>query len=255
MSDIKISSIVIAKDEEDNIRRCITSQLKCIDDIVVIVDDSTTDNTFEIIKSFGRVNCEKVKWQGYSGTKKYALSKTKYEWVFWIDADEELTDELIQEIILFKNSRPAASAYSVARRAFFLDKWIKHSGWYPNRTTRLFNKSFAYFSDKEVHEHLIINGKVEKLKYDLNHYTDPNIHHYFEKFNKYTSLAAKDLASKKRKANMNDLLLRPLFIFIKMYIFKRGFMDGIHGLMLAVLSSNYVFTKYAKLWEMNKYNK
>lgn len=255
MSEIKISSIVIAKNEERNIGRCIQSQLDCIDDIIVLVDNSSTDKTLEIVKSFKEVYYEEVKWQGYSETKKYALSKTKHDWVFWIDADEALTDELIAEIKKFKINIPDSSAYSVARRAYFLDKWIKHSGWYPNHVTRVFNKNEARFSDNNVHEHLIVEGKTGILKNDLYHFTDPDIQHYYEKFNRYTSLAAKELAAKNRKAHLHDLLIRPIFIFIKMYIFRLGFLDGFHGLVLAVLSSNYVFTKYSKLWEINKNKK
>lgn len=255
MNKLRLSSIIIAKNEEANIERCIKSQLDCIDDIVVLIDKSTTDNTLEIVKSFESVNYEEVKWQGYSKTKKHALAKTIYDWVFWIDADEAIRGELIEELIEFKNSKPSASAYSVARRAYFLNKWIKHSGWYPNRVTRLFNKNLASFSDNDVHEHLIVNGKIGKLKNDLDHFTDPNIHHYFEKFNKYTSLAAGEMADKNRKANYSDLWIRPVFIFFKMYILKRGFLDGIQGLMLALLSSSYVFTKYSKLWELNNYHK
>lgn len=252
---MKISSVIIAKNEESNIGRCINSQLECIDDIVVIVDSSTSDNTLEIVKHFTSVNYEVKDWLGYSESKKYAISKTKNDWILWIDADEALTAELVNEIRAFKNSEPAAVAYTVARRAYFLNKWIKHSGWYPNRVTRLFNKSNAHFSDNDVHEHLIVDGQTDNLKNDLFHFTDPNLFHYYEKFNKYTSLAAKELETRKKKATLPDLLFRPLFIFFKMYILKLGFLDGIHGLILAVLSANYVFTKYSKLWELNNINK
>ncbi|MFC2135579.1 glycosyltransferase family 2 protein [Bacteroidota bacterium] len=255
MNSLRLSSIIIAKNEADNIERCIKSQLDCIDDIVVLIDNSTTDNTLEIVKSFEGVIYEEVKWRGYSKTKKYALSKTKHDWVFWIDADEAITTELVEELVEFKKIQPKANAYSVARRAYFLNKWIRHSGWYPNRVTRLFNKNYTRFSDNDVHEHLIVEGKVEKLKNDLDHFTDPNFHHYFDKFNKYTSLAAGEMADKNRKAKYSDLLFRPVFIFLKMYILKRGFLDGIHGLMLALLSSSYVFTKYSKLWELNNFHK
>lgn len=252
---MKISSIIIAKNEEANIARCIQSQLECIDDIVIIVDSSTSDSTLDIVKQFPSVNFEIKDWLGYSESKKYALSKTKYDWTFWIDADEALTDELIKEIQVFKNSEPDAAAYTVARRAYFLNKWIKHSGWYPNRVTRLFNKQKAIFSDNDVHEHLVVTGKTDDLQNDLHHYTDPNLFHYYEKFNKYTSLAAKELKSRNKRAKLSDILIRPLFIFFKMYILKLGFLDGIHGLILAVLSANYVFTKYSKLWELNDIKK
>lgn len=248
----KISSIIIARNEEANIRRCIESQLGCIDEIILIVDSGTTDNTLEIAKSYAKVYAEMQEWKGYAGSKIYALSKTSNDWILWIDADEEITPELSDELNRFKNSVPAFAAYDLARKAFFLGKWIKHSGWYPGRVTRLFNKNSAGFSeDKGVHEHLVVNGMTGSLKNDLNHYTDPDINHYFLKFNNYTSLAAKDLQAKGRMAKLSDLLVRPLFLFLKMYIFRLGFLDGVHGFILAVFSSCYVFTKYAKLWELN----
>lgn len=250
--NIKISSIIIARDEEANITRCIKSQVNVVDDIVVIVDSRTIDKTQQIASSFQNVNCEIVEWKGYAGTKIYALSKTKYDWVLWIDADEEITSELAEELKQFKQSTLEYNAYDVARRAFFLGKWIKHSGWYPARITRLFNKKYVSFNEKEVHEHLKVEGVVGKLQNDFNHYTDPSIEHYFTKYNSYTLLAAKELFEKGKRATVIDILTRPIFLFCKMYIFRLGFLDGLHGLILAVFSSSYVFTKYCKLWELNR---
>ncbi len=249
---IKISSIIIARDEEANISRCIKSQMDVIDDIIVIIDSRTTDKTMQITSLFKNVNCEIVEWKGFAKTKIYALSKTKYDWIFWIDADEEITPELANELIQFKQSTTKYHAYDVARKAFFLGKWIKHSGWYPARVTRLFNKKFVSFNEKEVHEHLKVEGTVGKLRNDLNHYTGPSIEHYFIKYNTYTSLAAKELFEKGKKATVIDILFRPIFLFCKMYIFRLGFLDGLHGLILAAFSSSYVFTKYCKLWELNR---
>jgi glycosyltransferase involved in cell wall biosynthesis len=248
---LKLSSIIIARDEEKNIGRCIESQINIIDDIVIIIDSRTKDSTLQVASAYKNVNCEVVEWQGYSKTKTYAVSKTKYNWVLWIDADEELTGELRDEFKHFKENIPQFNAYDLARRAFFLGKWIKHSGWYPSRVTRLFNKKVIHFDEKEVHEGLIINCEIGHLKYDLNHYTDPSIEHYFSKFNTYTSLAASGLYEKGKHASFNDIMLRPIFLFLKMYIFRLGFLDGINGLILAIFSSAYVFTKYCKLWELN----
>lgn len=247
---IKLSSITIARNEASNIKRCIESLAGCIDDIIILIDNKTTDNTEEIIKSFPFVNYDVIEWKGYAGTKQLALSKTKNDWVLWIDADEALTNELKSELLRFKENPPAGfSAFKISRRAFFLGKWIKHGGWYPSRVTRLFNKSFSKFNDKNVHENIIIDGNIGSLKYDLEHYTDPNLKHYFEKFNNYTSLAADELYSSNKKFSLFQLLVRPLYLLFKMYILRVGFLDGIRGFILAVLSSHYVFVKYAKLWE------
>lgn len=251
---IKISAIIIAKDEENNIKRCLESLSSTIDEIIVLIDNNSKDKTEEIVHSFN-VIYELVEWKGYAATKQYAVEKTSNDWILWIDADESLTEELKNEILVFKESSSEHNAYKIARRAFFLGKWIKYSGWYPGYVTRLFNKQFCKFSDNEVHEHLIINGTVGKLNNDIEHYTDPDIEHYYNKFNRYTSLAANELFNKNKKTGLTDLLFRPLFIFIKMYIFKRGFLDGMHGFILALFSSNYVFTKYCKLLEMEEKNK
>ncbi|MFA8342283.1 MAG: glycosyltransferase family 2 protein [Rhodothermaceae bacterium] len=247
---IKLSSIIIAKNEEANIARCIESQLECIDEIIVIIDSKTTDRTEEIVSSYPDVKYEVVEWMGFSKTKQYAVEKASNDWIFWIDADEAVRPELIDEIKQLKTSEPAYPVYSVARRAYFLDKWIKHSGWYPGRVERLFNKHKAVFSDSDVHEHLVYEGPAGKLKNDLDHFTDPNIFHYFEKFNKYTSLAAVQLQKRDKKVKLSDIVIRPVYMFIKMYFIRRGILDGTHGLILAMLSSAYVFTKYSKLWEL-----
>lgn len=252
---LKLSSIIVARDEEKNIGRCLKSLDGIFDDIVVVIDSRTTDSTYQAASSFKNVNCEFFEWQGYSKTKTYALSKTKNDWVLWIDADEELTPELVEELKDFKKKTPLFNSYEFARRAFFLGKWIKHSGWYPSRVTRLFNKQKIHFDEREVHEGLVIKGEIGRFQNDLNHYTDPTIEHYFSKFNKYTTLAAAELNEKGKRAVLNDIVLRPVFLFVKMYIFRLGFLDGINGLILAVFSSAYVFTKYSKLWELNRKSK
>jgi (heptosyl)LPS beta-1,4-glucosyltransferase len=251
-NNLKISSIVIAKNEERNIARCIESLEGLFDEIIIIVDKTSTDKTAEIAQ---RYRCTRVvisEWKGYAATKQFAVSLANNEWIFWIDADEEVTPELKEELAGLLRSGFRYDAYNVARKAFFLGKWMKHSGWYPSRVTRFFNRNRAVFNSNNVHEQLIVNGTIGELKNDLNHYTDADIEHYFLKFNVYTTLAAEDLAVKNKKSKLVDITLRPFFLFIKMYIIKRGFLDGTEGFMLAVFSSLYVFTKYSKLRELNK---
>ena len=247
---MKISSITIAKNEEANIAKCIESLRECVDEIIVLVDAESTDTTIEIVKSYPNVKYEVVKWMGYAKTKQYGVSLCSNDWILWIDADEVITKELSKELIKFKTSSPNCTAYSIPRKAFFLGRWIKHSGWYPGRVTRLFNKHEVKFSENDVHEHLLVNGETGKLNSDLEHYTDPNIYHYFQKFNRYTTLAAEELVKRGKSFTIIDILLRPIVIFVKMYFIKLGFLDGIQGFILAVFSSAYVFTKYCKFWEL-----
>jgi len=178
------------------------------------------------------------------------VSLCSNDWILWIDADEVVTKELSKELTGFKTPSPVFTAYSIPRKAFFLGKWIKHSGWYPGRVTRLFNKHEVKFSENDVHEHLLVKGETGKLNSDLEHYTDPNIYHYFQKFNRYTTLAAEELVKQGKSFSLSDILLRPIVIFVKMYFLKLGFLDGIQGFILAVFSSAYVFTKYCKFWEL-----
>jgi glycosyltransferase involved in cell wall biosynthesis len=248
----KISSLVIAKNEELNIKRCIESQLKCIDEILILIDEESNDNTLNIVKNYDLVKYHIVEWEGYAVTKQKGLELVENDWVLWIDADEAITPSLEEEIIRLKSVGFTYSAYDVARRAYFLGKWIKHSGWYPSRVVRLFDKNRARFLNKEVHEELVTDGNIGNLKNDLDHFTDPDIKHYFKKFNLYTGLAAEDLFKAGKKARLSDIFFRPLFLFVKMYIIRLGLLDGFHGFVLAVFSAAYVFVKYTKLWELEK---
>jgi len=253
---VKISSITIARDEEGNIPRLIESLLKCIDEIIILVDERTTDKTFEIARNFPKVKVKLVRWHGFAQTKQLAVELASNRWIFWIDADELISEELSKSLMEFKNSFPAFPVYKVARKANFLGKWIKHGGWYPAYVTRLFDKEKTSFNEKDVHEGLDFNGKVGILRGDLLHFTDPTIEHYFNKFNIYTTIAARELGGKKgKRATAADILIRPLFLFFKMFILKGGILDGFHGFVLAAFSSFYVFVKYLKIWEINNRKK
>jgi len=215
----------------------------------VVVDSSSADKTLEIVRTSG-ADFEIRDWAGFAAAKQYAVNNAKYDWIFWIDSDEVLTAGLQEEIKQFKASIPVNNVYKVARRAFFLGKWIKHGGWYPGRVARLFNRTKVKFNNNDVHEGLEFTGTPGELNNDLEHYTDLNIKHYYHKFNNYTSLAAEELEKKGKKFKITDILIRPSFLFFKMYILRLGFLDGLQGFILAVFSANYVFTKYAKLWEL-----
>lgn len=252
---IKISSITIAKNEADNIERCLASLQNCIDEIVVLIDSTTTDATRELAEKFPNVKIHISEWLGYARTKQLAVDLTTNDWALWIDADEVITDELQQELLNLKKTNLNYDCYDVARRAYFLDRWIKHSGWYPSRVVRLFNKNIVRFNESEVHESLTGFTSVGHLRNDLLHFTDKNIHHYYEKFNRYTTLSAKELFDQKKTFSLIDILFRPAFLFFKMYILRLGFLDGTEGLILAIFSSNYVFTKYCKLRELQNIEK
>lgn len=242
-----ISVIVITKNEAHNIDACLES-VAWADDIIVVDAESADDTAARARAHSARVFVKP--WEGFSAAKSFAVAQTRHRWVLWLDADERVMPELAAEIARLDLGGAGPSAYRVARRAYFLGRWIKHSGWYPGRVARLFDKEKAVFTPAAVHEGLEIDGNIADLSCDLLHYTDPNLYHYFEKFNRYTTLAADDVLRRGKHFKQSDLIIRPLWLFIKMYVLKRGFLDGMQGLVLALLSSAYVFTKYAKLWEL-----
>ncbi|MBI5476072.1 MAG: glycosyltransferase family 2 protein [Ignavibacteriales bacterium] len=246
----KISVIIITHNEESNIEECLKS-INWIDEII-IVDSQSTDKTVSLAQNYTK-NIFIKEWLGYSAAKNFALQQCKYDWVLWLDADERITPELaeeIKEIINIQNNN--YSGYEVARRAYFLGKWIKHCGWYPGYVTRLFKKENVKFDDSAVHEKIIINGEISRLKNDLLHFTDDNLYHYLHKFNRYTSLAVEDLTRSRKIFSIYDIIVRPTFLFFKMYFIRKGFLDGMHGFILSLLSASYVFVKYAKLAERKK---
>jgi glycosyltransferase involved in cell wall biosynthesis len=243
---VPLSIIVITKNEERNIRECLESVRWAGD--IVIVDAESTDATVDIAREYtDKVHV--LPWQGFAAAKTRALEFTENEWVLWLDADERVLPETAEEIstIVAASETPFA-AYRVARRAYFLGRRIRHCGWYPSYATRLFRKSLARFSDSRVHEHLVVDGPVGTLRNDFLHFTDDTLEHYYAKFNAYTSLAAEELAAAGKTAGMADLILRPCWMFFKMYFLRLGFLDGVHGLILCKASAGYVFAKYAKLW-------
>jgi glycosyltransferase involved in cell wall biosynthesis len=247
-----LSVILITLNEEHNIRACLQS-VRWADEIIV-VDAESKDSTAAIAREF----TDKVfviPWQGYAANKSFAVAQAHNEWVFWIDADEVVPEALADEIMAVIRADAGYDGYEVARKAYFLGRWIKHCGWYPGYVLRLFRRSKGRFNENRVHEGVTLDGPRGRLRNSLDHYTDRDLEHYMWKFNRYTSLAAEELVAKGHHSGVGAFLFRPLHAFIKMYILKRGFLDGVEGLMLCLLSANYVAAKYAKVWELSHCNK
>jgi len=244
-----LSVIVITKNEERNIEDCLNS-VRWAQEIVV-VDGGSEDRTLELARKFTSKVFVKS-WEGYGASKNFALEQCTGTWILWLDADERVTDELRKEIQATTGQEGTPSiVYEMPRKAFFLGKWIKHCGWYPGYVSRLFKKGAGRFSENKVHEKFEFNGEVGRLRSDLLHFTDPNLWHYLEKFNWYTTLAADEMLEKRTVFRLSQIIVRPVWVFIRMYVVRLGFLDGIQGFILCVLSSCYVFTKYVKLWELS----
>ncbi len=244
-----LSAIVITKNEASHIAACLES-LSFADEIVV-VDSYSEDGTGEIAKRFTE-HVYAVEWKGYAETKQVALQKATGEWILWLDADERIPPESAEEIKQVIQKDNCYSGYRMPRKAYFLGRWIRHGGWYPGYVVRLFKKEKGHFGYERVHEKLILDGHVGSLTEPLIHYTDHSIEEYYDKFNRYTSLAAQDLKEEGRSISPIGMVFRSIHMFVRMYIFRAGFLDGVEGFLLAVFSANYVFTKYAKLWKLEK---
>ncbi|GAQ94287.1 glycosyltransferase [Thermodesulfovibrio aggregans] len=243
---IPVSVALITKNEESNIRDALES-VKDFEEIVV-VDSFSNDKTVQICREY----TDKIfqfEWQGFARQKQLAIDKTTLEWVLVLDADERITESLKTEIM--DKIKEDKDGYFIPRKNFFLGKWIKHSGWWPDYTLRLFKKSKGKMQQREVHEKILVEGKVGYLKEPMLHYSYHSIEDFIRKMNKYASLSA-ELIVKCHPSKFRvvfKMLFSPLFTFFKMYILRSGFLDGLRGFILAVLYSFYSFLKYARAWE------
>ena len=245
-----ISAIVITYNEASNIGECLTSLNWC--DEIIVVDSNSTDDTVSIAGEYTQ-NIIAVDNIPYGEKRNIGIDKATGEWIIWLDADERIPSELKDEISGIINSNSPSEAYKINRKSYFINKFIKHCGWYPDYTLRLFKKSTGIrFNDSLVHEKAVYNGATGRLKNDILHYTDRDFEHYISKLNKYTTLSAEELEAKGRKAGFFDIIFRPAFTFLKMYFLKLGILDGYMGLVLCTLSSIHVMTKYSKLYLINK---
>ncbi|WP_029520942.1 glycosyltransferase family 2 protein [Persephonella sp. IF05-L8] len=249
MDKLPLSVALISYNEEDNISRT----LKAIQDIaseIILVDSGSTDKTIEIAKSFGaKVFIEE--WKGFREQKNSALEKCSQEWILFLDCDEVVSKELKKSIIdAIKN--PFADGYLINRKTVYLGKPLKYA-WQPDLKLRLVNKnSNPRWEGGEIHEFLVIDGKVKKIKGDLFHYSYKDIKEHFTKVINYSYIAASELHKKGKKFKLHKIILNPMASFIREYFLKRGFLDGIRGFIVAISATVYSFLKYIYLWEMQK---
>ncbi|MBD3345980.1 MAG: glycosyltransferase [Chitinivibrionales bacterium] len=242
---IPISAVIIACNAERTIERCLKS-LSFADEIVV-VDSLSDDSTVEIAKKY-TPHVYSHTWEGYTAQKEFAVAKASNTWILWIDSDEELSSPLQEEMRNVAGNDFAACA--LARKVNYLGKWINYSGWYPDWVVRLFNREKSTFDGSVVHEKLIVEGKIRRLRGELYHYPYKDISHHLDKINRFTSLSAQKMFGESKTAGAGDLIVRPFWKILRMYIFKAGFRDGMHGMILAVMAGYYTFLKYAKLWHL-----
>lgn len=247
MNKIRISAAMIARNEAGNI----IDALKALSfaDQVVVADTGSSDDTMRLAENAG-AEVHSVKFEGFGATKNKALEFCRGEWVLFIDADERVPPEIAQQILNVANNNSSIAGFRINRLTYFLGKPVRHSGWYPDHVLRLFKRDLGRFSSNLVHEKVEVNGPVEKLQGDLIHYSYNSIEQYLDKMNEYSSLSASEMFEGGKRSRISDIIFRPCFIFLKMYIFKAGFLDGLNGLILASLSAYHVFIKYIKLRQL-----
>jgi glycosyltransferase involved in cell wall biosynthesis len=242
-----ISAILITKNEARNVEACLAS-LGFAEEIVV-VDSGSTDGTEALCRREPRVRWHSEEWKGFGAQKNSALDKASGPWVFSIDADERVTPGLAEEISRLDPGNAPYPGYRVPRRSFFGNRWVRHGGWYPDHSIRLWRKDAGRFEARSVHEAVRVTGPVGTLRGDLLHYTYQDTSDFVDRMNRYSSLGAGELLRQGKRATALDLLVRPPFTFFKMFVLRLGFLDGGLGLRLAVLYAMYTFAKYAKVWE------
>ena len=245
---MRISATVITFNEEKNIKQLITNLNGLVEEIL-IVDSFSTDKTVEIAKTMG-ARVIQNKWVDYANQKQFALKKASHEYILTLDADERISPELTKSIKEIKNTKNPSDGYLIPRKAYYMGKWIKHSGWSPNLKIRFFKRDRAPWEGDFVHEHLAFKGSCKVLHGDVLHYPYKNIYQHIEKTNTYAYLSAKKLLKNGKRFNILRLLLSPPFRIIRHFFLKLGFLDGFRGLVIAVLSSYYVFLKFLYLWEL-----
>ena len=244
---MKISATIITFNEERNVARAIES-LRCCDEIVV-VDSGSTDRTVEIASKLGARVVESP-WRGYAGQKNFASEMASHDWILSLDADESLSEALEAEIWQIKKNGPEFDAYTMPRLAQYLGRWILHSGWYPDRKVRLFDRGRARWVGQRVHESVVVDGRVGHLKSNILHFTCNSLSEHLKTMDRYTTLAAEQLIEEKAGVGWAELVLDPPWTFFKTYILKQGFLDGMEGLTIAYMAALYNFLKYAKARNM-----
>jgi glycosyltransferase involved in cell wall biosynthesis len=244
----RLSVVLTTLNEERNIDRCLGS-VSWADEIIV-VDSFSTDGTIEKARAHTGIILQHV-YDGDIRQRERGFALATGEWLFYIDADEEVTPDLRDEILRTVGDPGALDGYRVPRRVMVFGEWIYHGGWYPDLTFRLFRKGAYRAELAEVHGGFTVDGEKGTLRGELLHYTYATMEQYLSKMNDYTSLqvSSKLAGNPRRRVGWGKILLSPVSHFLRTYLSRKGYKDGVRGFFLAVLGAVYTFALYAKLWE------
>lgn len=248
---LPVSVVIIALNEEANIARCLQSVSWAAD--LVVLDSGSQDRTVELARSLGaRVFTEP--WRGFRAQKQRAVELARMDWVISLDADEEVSPALRAEIFdrWSELTEAKIGGWETPRLSFYMGRWIRHGGWYPDAQVRLFHRERAKWVSGHVHERVGVQiGLTGRLNQDLWHYPFGDLAGQIQTNNRYSSLAAQDLKDRGVPFHLHKLVLKPIFKFLECYVWKRGLLDGLPGLIIAVGAGYSMFLKWAKLWELH----
>jgi glycosyltransferase involved in cell wall biosynthesis len=244
----KISACIMTFNEERKIRRCLESVKWC--DEIVILDSFSTDRTLAICREYTDRIVQHV-WLGYVGQRNLLRQHAAHPWLLFLDSDEEMSPALRDEIqaeLAVHGDRFAG--YEFPRLVYYLGRWIRHGEWYPDVKLRLFLKSRGRSEGVEPHDYVAVSGAVKRLRNPVWHYTYDDLRDQMETVNRFSTITAQQKFVAGGRFRWSDLFFRPLFHFLKGYVMRRGFLDGTHGLLIAIVCAYGAFLKYAKLWEL-----
>jgi len=249
---VKISAVIITFNEEANIADAIKS-LEWADEII-IVDSESSDRTREIAESLG-AKVIAQKWLGFSKQKQFAVDSAANDWIFSLDADERISDELKTEILRIKRlpENEIADGYRISRLTYYMNRPIRHCGWYPDWQMRFFNRKNGVWSDALIHESVQMpkGSRIEKLKADILHFSVENAAHHHKMIGeRYAPLAAAQMFERGRKTTKLKVMSAGFTAFFQTYFLKVGFLDGFAGFCIARFAAHHAFLKHLLLWEM-----
>lgn len=247
MTRPRLSVCVVAMDEERNVAECLRSA--DFADEWIVVDSHSKDRTRELAAQCGARVIERD-WPGHVQQKNFALDQATHDWVLCLDADERVSPELRASILAALERAELPAGFECARRTRYLGRWIRHGGWYPDRKLRLFRRTAGRWGGTNPHDHVRVDGPVERLAGDLLHHSYRSLSDHLRTIDSFTTIAAREKHAAGRRAGLLDTTLRPLGKFLRMYVLRAGFLDGWPGFAAAVSGAYYVFLKYAKLREM-----
>jgi glycosyltransferase involved in cell wall biosynthesis len=243
---IPVSACIVAMNEEDRLGACLDSLEWC--DELIVVDSHSTDKTRELAAARGARVIERD-WPGHIAQKEFAVRAARHDWVLCVDADERVSPQLRAAIEAARKGGFAATAgYEVSRVSSYFGRWIRHGTWYPDWKLRLFDRRRGGWGGRDPHDHAQVDGAVQRLAGDLFHEPYRNFDEHLRTIDRYTTTMAEQMRAEGRRARLVDVILRPPARFLVFFVWRRGFLDGWRGLLLAYLAAHYVRLKYAKLW-------